>query len=67
VVGETGEVLGLERSARFAAAARRRCRDRALANARIEEMDRLSGAIPATAFDGDDDSSAPEIIAHGCV
>ena len=51
VVGETGEVLGLERSARFAAAARRRCHDRALVNARIEEIDLMSDAIPATSFD----------------
>jgi SAM-dependent methyltransferase len=51
VVGETGEVLGLERSARFAAAARRRCRELGLAQVRIEEIDLMTDAIPATSFD----------------
>ena len=51
VVGETGEVRGLERSARFVAAAERRCRERGLANARIEESDLMSDAFPATSFD----------------
>lgn len=51
VVGETGEVRGLERSARFVAAAERRCRERGLVNARIDEIDLMSDAFPATAFD----------------
>jgi SAM-dependent methyltransferase len=51
VVGGSGEVLGLERSERFVAAARRRCRERGLANARIEEIDLMSDAIPATSLD----------------
>jgi SAM-dependent methyltransferase len=51
VVGETGEVRGLERSARFVAAAERRCRERGLVNARIEEIDLMSDAFPATSFD----------------
>jgi SAM-dependent methyltransferase len=51
MVGGTGEVLGLERSARFVAAARQRCRERGLVNAQIEEVDLMSDAIPATSFD----------------
>lgn len=51
VVGTGGEVLGLERSGRFVAAARRRCAARGLANARVEEFDLMSDRIPATSFD----------------
>jgi len=51
MVGEAGEVRGLERSARFVAAAQRRCRERGLANARIDEFDLMSGAFPTMAFD----------------
>jgi SAM-dependent methyltransferase len=51
VVGAAGEVLGLERSARFVAAARRRCDDRKFAHARIEEIDLMADAIPAASFD----------------
>src|SRR5580765_1293692 len=39
LVGRTGEVLALERSARFVSAARRRCRERGLEQVRIEEID----------------------------
>ena len=51
IVGASGEVLALERSERFVAAARRRCRERGLENARIEEIDLMSDPIPATSFE----------------
>jgi SAM-dependent methyltransferase len=44
-------VLGVERSGRFAAAARRRSAERGFANVRIEELDLMSTPIPATGFD----------------
>jgi SAM-dependent methyltransferase len=51
VVGPHGEVLAVERSARFIAAARRRCAERGLENIRVEELDLMIDPIPATAFD----------------
>jgi len=51
IVGPQGEVLGLERSARFVAAARRRCAERGLTNTRIDEVDLMADADTATGFD----------------
>src|ERR1041384_1428643 len=51
VVGPQGEVLGLERSGRFVAVARRRCAEREFANARIEEVDLMVEGIHAASFD----------------
>jgi protein-L-isoaspartate O-methyltransferase len=51
IVGPQGEVLGLERSARFVAAARRRCAQRGLTNTRIDEVDLMADANAATGFD----------------
>jgi SAM-dependent methyltransferase len=60
MVGADGEVVGLERSARFVAAARRRCAHRGLTNVRVEETDLMTdapdapdvpGAMPAAGFD----------------
>ena len=57
MVGAHGEVVGLERSARFVAAARRRCADRGLTHVRVEETDlmtdapKVPGAMPAAGFD----------------
>jgi SAM-dependent methyltransferase len=47
-VGASGEVPALERSERFVATARRRCRER---GARIEEIDLMSDPNPATSFE----------------
>jgi SAM-dependent methyltransferase len=47
LVGPSGAVLGVERSSRFAAAARRRCAGRGLENVRIEEVDLMLDPIPA--------------------
>jgi SAM-dependent methyltransferase len=51
LVGPEGQVLALERSGRFVAAARRRCAERGLAQARIEEVDLMTDGIPAAGFD----------------
>jgi SAM-dependent methyltransferase len=60
IVGAQGHALGLERSARFAAAARQRCAERGLTNTRIEEVDLMADpevaniadiAIGETGFD----------------
>jgi SAM-dependent methyltransferase len=55
IVGSGGHALGLERSARFAAAARQRCAERGLTNTRIEEMDLMADReianIVETGFD----------------
>jgi SAM-dependent methyltransferase len=51
IVGSEGHVLGLERSARFAAAARQRCAERGLTNARIDEIDLMADPIAGTGFD----------------
>jgi SAM-dependent methyltransferase len=51
IVGPEGETLALERSARFAAAARRRCREQGLTNSRVEEVDLMEDPIAATGFD----------------
>jgi len=48
LVGESGAVLGVERSSRFAAAARARCAERRMANVQIEEIDLMLDPIPAT-------------------
>jgi SAM-dependent methyltransferase len=54
MVGAHGEVAGLERSARFVDAARRRCAGRGLTNVRIEETDLMTDApeaLPGAGFD----------------
>jgi protein-L-isoaspartate O-methyltransferase len=51
IVGAAGEVLGLERSARFAAAGRARAASRGFSNVRIEEIDLMAATIPAGGFD----------------
>jgi SAM-dependent methyltransferase len=51
VVGPRGQVLALERSGRFVAAARRRCVDRNLTHARIDEADLMVDRMPAASFD----------------
>ncbi len=51
MVGEQGEVLGLERSSRFVAAARKYCTDRGVSNVRVEEVDLMLDEVPVTSFD----------------
>jgi protein-L-isoaspartate O-methyltransferase len=51
IVGSGGEVVAVERSARFVQAARDRCARRGLPNLRISEMDLMQGAIDAVGAD----------------
>ncbi len=51
IAGGRGEVLALERSDRFIVAARRRLAERGFSNVRMEKLDLMSEAIPATEFD----------------
>jgi SAM-dependent methyltransferase len=51
IVGASGFVLGVERSARFVAAARQRCAERRAAPARIDEADLIADGIGAGPFD----------------
>ena len=51
IVGPRGEVVGLERSARFVSAAQARCRERRLSNVRIDEADLMLDPVPVTGVD----------------
>src|SRR6202040_2648557 len=51
IVGPTGHILAVERSARFARAARDRCARRSARNVRIVELDLMHDAIEAGDFD----------------
>lgn len=51
IVRRSGTVLGLERSERFVATARRRCLEHGLENVRIEEIDLMLDPIPTVSFE----------------
>jgi SAM-dependent methyltransferase len=51
IVGATGEVVAIERSARFLQAADANCRRLGLTNVRLHELDLMSDALPATNVD----------------
>ena len=51
IVGPTGTVLGIERSARFLEVARARCRDRGLKNVEFREGDLMELSLGALNFD----------------
>ena len=51
IVGPDGEVLALERSAKFAAAAKAACRDYSLHNVRVHQLDLMEEEIPGSNFD----------------
>jgi SAM-dependent methyltransferase len=51
IVGPTGEVVAVERSARFAAAAKQACRKGGLGNVRVHQLDLMEDAIPEGNFD----------------
>ena len=51
IVGPTGSVLGIERSARFLEAARERCRRRGLTNVEFREADLMEVSLGQLGFD----------------
>lgn len=51
VVGPSGEVVAVERSARFAEFGRQACAARRLTNVRIHELDLMADPLPAGSFD----------------
>ena len=51
IVGPTGAVLGIERSARFLAVARERCRRRGLENVELREADLMEVSLGALGYD----------------
>jgi len=51
LVGANGEVIALERSARFAAHARAQLAARGIAHARVHELDLMTDALPASGMD----------------
>ena len=51
IVGPTGEVVAVERSARFLAAATAMCRQRNLSNVRLHQLDLMSDSLPAEGRD----------------
>lgn len=51
LVGPTGEVVAVERSARFARAAAEACRSRQLSNVRIHQLDLMTSDLPSGPFD----------------
>jgi SAM-dependent methyltransferase len=51
IVGPSGEVVAVERSAKFAAAAEEMCRKRGLRNVRVHQLDLMEDAIPEGNFD----------------
>ena len=51
LVGPSGEVVALERSAKFAAATERACRQRGLTNVRVHQLDLTKDEIPEGGFD----------------
>src|SRR5438309_11084686 len=51
IVGPSGEVLALERSAKFVAAMREFFRRRGLTNAKIYEVDLMTGDLPNGVYD----------------
>ena len=51
IVGPTGSVLGVERSARFLEAARERCRRRGLTNVEFREADLMEVSLGQLGFD----------------
>jgi SAM-dependent methyltransferase len=51
IVGAKGEVIAIERSERFASAARELCARKHLTNVRVVQSDLMEGAIPATGID----------------
>ncbi|MGI9089026.1 MAG: methyltransferase domain-containing protein [Chthoniobacterales bacterium] len=51
IVGPTGSVVGIERSARFLEAARERCRRRGLTNAELREGDLMEVSLGEDEFD----------------
>jgi protein-L-isoaspartate O-methyltransferase len=51
IVGPNGEVIAVERSERFANAARAHCARKCLTNVRVVDSDLMEGAIPASGID----------------
>lgn len=51
IVGPTGEVVAVERSARFVKAAQMLCRARGLTNVRVHELDLMTDELPAQRMD----------------
>lgn len=51
IVGPTGEVIAVERSARFAASARERAAGANLSHLHVHEIDLMNDPLPAAAFD----------------
>jgi SAM-dependent methyltransferase len=51
IVGPTGEVIGVERSARFLAAATSMCEQRGLSNVRLHPLDLMTDSLPAEELD----------------
>lgn len=51
MVGPTGQVVGVERSPHFAAAARALAADRGFAQIEVHELDLMTDALPAGSFD----------------
>jgi SAM-dependent methyltransferase len=51
LVGSTGEVVAVERSARFVQAGRAACQARGLAQVRFYELDLMTDSLPVTGFD----------------
>jgi len=51
IVGPTGRVVAVERSSRFAQAAKAACRQRGLSNVDIHELDLMADALPARDVD----------------
>ena len=51
IVGSTGEVIAVERSARYARAATEACRRRAFSHVRVHELDLMTDPLPAADLD----------------
>jgi ubiquinone/menaquinone biosynthesis C-methylase UbiE len=51
IVGPTGEVIAVDRSARFLEAAASMCRQRKLSNVRLQELDLMSDSLPGERLD----------------